>query len=132
MGLKETIKQDLAAAMKAKNDFKKDTLRVILGELSRLDKKELSDDEVVKVLNKMIKSEQETLQALGKTGDSEYIKIIESYLPQQATPEEIKVWIQANIDFSSFKDKIQAMKPIMKHFGSRVKGDMVKTILQGL
>ncbi|MBF0103444.1 MAG: GatB/YqeY domain-containing protein [Desulfobacterales bacterium] len=132
MGLKERIKQDLVTAMKARDEFKKETLRVVLGELNRMDKKELSDDEIVKVLKKMVKSEKETLHALGKTEDSDYIKVIESYLPQQATSEEIKSWIQTNIDFSTFKDKVQAMKPIMQHFGTRAKGDMVKTILQGL
>ncbi len=55
MNLQSQMKKDLSAAIKAKNENKKDTLRVILGEFGRLDKKELSDDEVVKILKKLIR-----------------------------------------------------------------------------
>ena len=62
MKLKEQIKHDLTAAMKAKDEKKKSALRVVLGELSRLDKKELIDDDVVKILKKLIKAEKEVIQ----------------------------------------------------------------------
>ena len=54
----------------------------------------------------------------------------QGYLPKQASEEEIRKWIQENIDFSVFKNKMQAMKPIMAHFGSSVDGNTVKNILQ--
>jgi uncharacterized protein YqeY len=55
---------------------------------------------------------------------------MEEYLPRQASEEEIRNWINENIDFSSFGNKMQAMKPIMTHFGSAVDGNIVKKILQ--
>ena len=55
---------------------------------------------------------------------------MEGYLPRQASREEIAAWISANIDFSKFANKMQAMKPIMAHFGSAVDGNTVKEILQ--
>jgi len=130
MNLQKQIKSDLTAAMKAKDEEKKDTLRVILGEFGRLDKKELSDDKVVKILKKLIKSEKEMLEKKGDATDSRFISIIENYLPKMATEAEITNWIEQNIDFSEFKNKMQAMGLIMKHFGATADGNAVKKILQ--
>ena len=132
MKLQEQIKKDLTLAMTAKDEEKKETLRVILGEFGRQGKKDLTDDEVIKVLQKLIKSEKETLEKKGQTDESAFIQIIEAYLPKPATDEEIEQWIRQNIDLSQFKNKMQAMGPIMKHFGARVDGNMVKQILQRL
>jgi uncharacterized protein YqeY len=130
MKIQEQIKKGLTSAIKAKDDVKKDTLRVVIGELGRSAKKELSDDEVIKVLRKLIKYEKEVLDKKGDDSDSEYINIIESYLPKMATDEEVKTWIKQNIDFSQFKSKMQAMGSIMKHFSSSADGNAVKKILQ--
>ena len=130
MNLKNQIKRDLTAAIKAKDEEKKDTLRVILGEFGRLDKKELSDDEVVKILKKLMKSEKEVLEKKGDETDSRFIKIIENYLPKMATEADITKWIEQNIEFSEFKNKMQAMGLIMKHFGATADGNAVKKILQ--
>jgi len=130
MNLQNQIKRDLTAAIKAKDEEKKDTLRVILGEFGRLDKKELSDDEAVKILKKLIKSEKEVLEKKGDETDSRFIKIIENYLPKMATEADIAKWIEQNIDFSEFKNKMQAMGLIMKHFGATADGNAVKKILQ--
>ncbi|MBN1930205.1 MAG: GatB/YqeY domain-containing protein [Desulfobacterales bacterium] len=132
MKLQEQIKKDLTSAMKAKDEPKKETLRVIIGEFGRLDKKELSDEEVIKVLKKLIKSEKELLEKKGETEDSEFIKIIENYVPKTASEQEIVAWINQNIDFSKFKNKMQAMSSIMKHFGSLADGNEVKKILEKL
>ena len=129
MTLQEQIKRDLTSAMKARDDMKKNTIRVIMGEFARLNEKELSDDAVVKVLKKLVKAEKETLEKSGDAGDSAYIHLIESYLPQMVSEEEIKAWIRENIDLSQFKNKMQAMKPIMANFGSAADGNTVKRIL---
>ena len=129
MNLQKQMKSDLTAAIKAKDEEKKDTLRVILGEFGRLDKKELSDDDVVKILKKLIKSEKEMLEIKGDETDSIFIRVIENYLPKMATQAEITSWIEQNVDFSEFKNKMQAMGLIMKHFGATADGNAVKKIL---
>ena len=132
MNLQKQIKSDLTDAIKAKDEEKKNTLRVILGEFGRLDKKELSDDEVVKILKKLIKSEKEMLEKTGAEGGSTFIKIIENYLPKMVTQEEIAEWIEQHVDFSQFKNKMQAMGLIMKHFGAKADGNAVKKLLQNM
>lgn len=130
MKLKEQIKQDLTAAMKARDEKKKRALRVVLGEFSRLDKKELVDDDVIKILKKLIKAEKEVIQIKSDRADDEFVKILENYLPKMATEAEIRSWIEQNIDFDNFKNKMQAMGQIMKHFGTAADGNAVKEILQ--
>ena len=130
MNLQQQIKNDLSVAIKARDENQKETLRVILGEFARLDKKELSDDEAIKILKKLTKSEKELQEKKGDEMDSEFIKIIENYLPKMATETEITIWIEQNIDFSEFKNKMQAMSLIMKHFGATADGNTVKKILQ--
>ena len=76
-------------------------------------------------------SEKELLEA-SKQQDSAYIKILQEYLPKQADDAEVRAWIKENIDFSSFANKMQAMRPIMAHFGTTVDGAAVKKILQDI
>lgn len=129
MGLQSSIHDDLKKAMKAKDEVRLSALRVMLGEFQRQGKKELDDTEVVAIIRKLIKAERETLDRTGQA-TSPYLEIIESYQPRQAAEDEIRAWITANIDFSQLKSKMQAMRPIMTHFGSTTEGDTVKKILE--
>ncbi len=130
MTLQEQIKKDMVQAMKARDDVKKGALRVVMGEFGRAETKALSDDEVMKILKKLAKSERETLEQSGRPGDSRYIEILESYLPKMASDDALRQWITENIDFSKYKNKMQSMKDIMGHFGSAADGSRVKDILQ--
>jgi hypothetical protein len=49
-----------------------------------------------------------------------------------ATDDDIRGWIAQNIDFSKYKNKMQAMRDIMANFGSAADGNRVKEILQNL
>lgn len=131
MTLQQTIRDDLRQSMKAKTDARTSALRVLVGEFQRQAKKELSDIEVLAIIKKLIKSEMETL-AITKMPETEYLLILKGYVPREAGEDEIKEWIRSNIDFGQFKNKMQAMKPIMAHFGGSVDGNTVKRILEGL
>ncbi len=130
MTLQDKLKDDLKSAIKARQEARKDALRVVMGEMARLDKKVFPDDEIIRIIKKLIKSEKELLEKSGQGSRSLFIDIIESYLPHMATEDEIGQWIAANIDFSAFKNKMQAMGTIMAHFGSAADGNIVKQVLQ--
>jgi len=131
MGLQQKIQSELKDAIKSRDTEKTGAIRILIGEFQRQPEKELSDDQVVGIIKKLIKSEKELLAASGEK-DSPYITVLESYLPRQATEDEIRAWIAENIEFSTFANKMQAMRPIMNHFGSTVDGNTVKKILQEL
>lgn len=129
MSLQERISGDLKTAMKNKDRVRIDAVRVLIGEFQRQPEKTLSDDQVAGIIRKLIKAERELLAA-ARDGDSGFIGVLEEYLPKQADEAEIMEWITTHIDFSDFNNKMQAMKPIMAHFGSNADGNMVKKILQ--
>ena len=130
MTLQDKLKDDLKAAMKAKDTPRKDAIRVVMGEMARADKKDFSDDEIMRILKKLIKSEKEMLEKSAQGETSAFIETIEAYLPQMATEAEIRSWIEANVDFSAYKNKMQAMGGIMAHFGGSADGNTVKQVLQ--
>jgi uncharacterized protein YqeY len=127
----ERIKKDLIEAIKAKDVERREALRVVLGEIDRQDTKALTDEDVVAVLRRLVKSERETLDLKGES-DSGFIRVVEEYLPQLATDDEIAAFIRENIDLSGFKNKMQAMGPIMKHFGRTADGNAVKRVLESM
>lgn len=129
MGLQERIVADLKTAMKSKDRARTDAVRVLIGEFQRQPDKELPDQQVTAIIRKLIKSEKELLAVSG-SDDSGFIEILEEYLPQQASEEDIRSWIAEHIDFSQFSNRMQAMRPIMAHFGGNVDGNTVKKVLQ--
>lgn len=131
MLLQEKIKAELTVSMKARDTARTGAIRILIGEFQRQPEKMLEDEQVIGIIKKLIKSERELLAASGKE-DSGYIAVLEGYLPKQVSEEEIRSWVKDNIDFASYKNKMQAMRPIMAHFGSGADGNSVKKILQEL
>jgi len=141
------LKDDLKKAMLGKNNQVRDTIRIIMGEYpsltvpltlesgkktTRVKKpEEITNDDLLGIMRRLVKSEKTVLE-IKKKNSSDYLIILESYLPKMATKEEITVWITENIDFSEFKNSMQAMGTIMKHFGKLADGNLVKQILQEL
>ena len=149
--LVEKIKQDLKTAMRSRDTVVRDALRQVMSEYPMLtvpvkvqledgrskdttrpkQVDEITDEEVVGIIRKLIKAEKTVLEAKQES-TSGYLQTLDLYLPQMATREEIESWIRENIDFAEFKSPMQAMGPIMKHFGANADGNTVKEILQKL
>lgn len=107
--LKDKLRSDLSTAMKARDEVRSRTLRMALtaikneevaGERAR----ELSDDEVVKVLTREAKKRREAATAFGQAGRSEQAaaeqaegRVLEDYLPAQLSDEELAEIVAAAI-----------------------------------
>jgi len=145
LSLHDKIREDLKLALRSKDASARDTLRQILSEFPNLTvpivlesgkkttrvKKpdEITDDDILDIIRKLVKSEKTVLQ-YQDAQSSAYLDLLETYLPRMAAESEINAWIDANIDFSKFKNAMQAMGPVMKHFGKLADGNLVKKILQ--
>ena len=145
LSLLAKIRQDLKQAMLKNDPEVRNAMRLIMAEFpkltvpltlesgkksSRLKKpEEITDDDILGIINGLVKSEQIVLEAK-KQATSKYLEILQSYLPRLATREEIEAWIKENIDFANYKNKMQAMGTIMKHFGKTADGKQVNQILQ--
>lgn len=144
LSLLEKIREDLKTSLRNKDIAVKDALRLIMAEFpkltvpitlesgkktTRLKKpEEISDDDIIGIVRGLVKSEKTVLEAK-QEDTSEYLQILEAYLPKMASREEIAEWIEESIDVSQFKNKMQAMGTIMKHFGKLADGATVKDIL---
>jgi hypothetical protein len=145
LSLHDKIRADLKKAMLGKDQEVRNTLRLIIAEFpkltvpitlesgkksTRLKKpEEISNDDVIGIIKGLTKSEQTVLEITGQTS-SDYLEILQSYLPKMIDTEEITIWIKDNIDFSQFKNKMQAIGPVMKHFGKLADGKVVNQILK--
>ena len=134
--LLQKIKDDLKHAMKAKNEAAKDAIRMVLGEVPRLNKKrgeKPTDKEIENIITKLIKSETTVAELIDKDiSQSVYIQTLKKYLPQKMDKSAIKKFILDNIDINSYNPKIKAMKDIMKVIGKNADGKLVREVLMGL
>lgn len=145
LSLHDKLRADLKKAVLGKDQEVRNTLRLIMAEFpkltvpltlesgkktTRLKKpEEITNDDVIGIIKGLAKSEQTVLEATGQT-TSDYLDILQSYLPQMADGEEIISWIKENIDLSQYKNRMQAMGPVMKHFGKLADGKLVNQILK--
>ena len=133
--IEERIRKDLTGALKGRDSERLGTLKMILGEIPRLNKKaneKATDKEIEGIIKKLIKSEKLVLGYSGKdVSASTYISILEEYLPKNMTEEEIKQWVLDNIDFNAYNSATQAMGKVMKELAGKVDGNIVKKILTG-
>jgi len=129
--MQDSIKSELQVSIKSRDVERTGAIRILIGEFQRQPDKVLSDEQVIGIIKKLVKSEKELLAASGKE-DSAYLTILEGYLPKLVAENDIRAWIVANIDFSTFKNKMQAMRPIMAHFGGAADGNTVSRILQSM
>ena len=141
------LKEDMKNAMRNKDTAVRDAIRQVMSEFPKLTMpltlesgkkstrlktaEEITDDDIIGIIQGLVKSEKTVLE-LKKETSSPYLTAIEAYLPQMAGKDEIVAWVNDNIDLSQFKSPMQAMGPIMKHFGKQADGNLVKEILQGL
>ena len=145
--LLDKLKADLRQSMLDRDVAARSAIRQIMAEFPKLTvpitlesgkkttrlktHEEITDDDIVGIIQGLTKSERMVLEAKNEES-SEYLDILQLYLPKMASREEIIAWIRDNIDFSDFKSKMQAMGPIMKHFGKQADGKLVNEILQQL
>jgi len=143
--LLEKVRQDLKTAMLTKDQEARNAMRLIMAEFPKLTvpltlesgkkstrlkkSEEITNDDITGIINGLVKSEQTVLE-IKKESTSEYLDILKSYLPQMVSREDIVAWVKKNIDFSQYKNKMQAMGTIMKHFGRTADGKQVNQILQ--
>ena len=139
MTLQEKIYETLRTT---KNKDIKNAMRILKAELQREKNKDVSDARIITIIRSLIKAEDDRLRHVDvfKKGGSEdkangvrYIHILSELIPVQVGEEQIRDWIIENIDFSEYKNPLQAMKFIIEHFGAtRVDGNTVKAVINDI
>ena len=149
MSLNEKIISDMTAAMKAKDAERLSTLRMVKSNLMnrKIEKGgELTDEEVTKALQTLVKQRKDSFEQYTNAGRAELaekeaseIKIIEEYLPKAATNEEIEQAVTEAISETG-ATSIKEMGLVMKAAQAKLSGknadgktvsETVKSKLQG-
>jgi uncharacterized protein YqeY len=146
MSLVEHIQKDITAAMKAREEQRLSTLRMVKAALKNREIEKmapLDDKESQAVLTTLIKQRKESVEQFTKGGRQEMadkeaaeIILIESYLPKAAGEDEIVAGVKAVIaemGSPTMKDMGTVMKNAMARFngaGMRVDGKMVSEVVK--
>jgi uncharacterized protein YqeY len=123
MSLKQRLLADLTASMKAQDALRTSTLRMAKAALQNREIErggELDDEEMGKLFRSLVKQRRDSVEQYEKGGRQDLadkekaeIEIIENYLPQAATREEIEAAVAASItetSAASMKDMGKVMK----------------------
>ena len=150
MSLRDKIENDYKSALKSKDKNKISTYRLILSGIKDLDinnrsgpqKKETDDNDIKKLLKKMIKQRSESIEIYKKNNRSDLLEIeqgeadvISEYLPKQLGDEETKKICSDIIEktgASSIKDMGKVMGELKKNYADSIDFSKAGTILKEL
>lgn len=136
--LKEKISAEYIEAFKNKNTIKKNLLGVVKGEITTQEKnamiENLSDPEIIKILNKLAKGLRENIQS-GDEGAKVELAIVESYLPKQMNESEVRVAISqvlTETGASNPSEMGKVMSAFNAKYAGQADGKTVSTIVKEL
>lgn len=145
MDLKEQLRADMAAAMRGGDTQRRDVLRMVVAAVKQTEvdtQRTLDDAGVQDVLRKQIKQRQESIADFAKAGrqadvdrEAAEIGIIEAYLPQMMTQEEIEQLARPIIEdlgATDVKAMGQVMGRLMPHVKGRADGRLVNEVVRSL
>ena len=143
MGIIDKIQHDLHEAMKKKEKEKINTLRNIVGTLKYkvIEKGEgITEQEEIKVIQSLAKQRKDSIEMYKKGERSDLVEIestelsiINEYLPQAMSEEEVKSLVKDSVEESgvqSIADLGKIMPIIMKKGAGRVNGKLAQQILR--
>ncbi len=143
MSLEERLVEEMKQAMKSNDKLRLSTIRMIRSSLKNKEielRKKLEDEDVVKVIQVMVRKGEESVEQFqtGGRGDlvekeKKEIEILKSFLPQPLTQEEILKIIDQSIQetqASSLKDIGKVMKSVMPKIGGKADGKLINQLVK--
>jgi len=148
MSLQAEISAALKDAMRARDEAKMSTLRLVLTAIKKREKEArslLEDQEVVSVITSQMKQRRESIEQYRKAGredlaqtEENELHILQGYMPEQVSEEEISKTLDeiiAEVGAVSMKDMGKVMKAAMAKLAGKAEGGainaMVKAKLSG-
>jgi hypothetical protein len=145
MCLKEKLQNDLTDAMRARDEIRSSTIRMILTsikneEVAGKEARELNDAEIITVLSREAKKRREAAEAFDQAGakdraDQERAEgvVIGEYLPKQLTEDEIKSLIAAAMTETGASTPAQmglVMKSLQPKIAGKADGGLVSSLVK--
>ncbi|MDL5513132.1 GatB/YqeY domain-containing protein [Arenibacter sp. M-2] len=145
MGLQQRVMEDMKAAMRAKDSVALESLRAIKSALLLAQTEtgpgtELSEEEEVKLVQKLVKQRKDSAAIYKEQGREDLAEpelaqalIIEKFLPEQLTEEEIEKVVVQTIDAigaSGMKDMGKVMGIVSQELAGQADGKTISTIVK--
>ena len=144
MSFSEKIAQEFKGALKAKNEIRLSTLRMLKSALQYAEigqaRIKLTDDDVVKTISTLCKQRKESIEQFKKGGredlvqkEEKELEILQEFLPAQLGPEELESIVKEAIretGATSMKEMGQVMKVVMAKVPGRADGKLVNQIVR--
>ena len=141
--LREKIAEDMRSAMKARDQARVATLRMLMTSVKNVEVEkihELSDDEVLEVVAREAKRRRESIEAFSKGGRADLVEketaelgVLEAYLPARLTDDELAALVDkaiAETGASSPKQMGEVMKALMPQVRGRADGAQVSALVK--
>lgn len=141
MSLKERLLEDMKAAMRDKDNTRKNAIQMARSAVLQVEKDNkitLDDDGIIEIISKEVKKRRDSMPDYEKSGRQDLIDTLKDeintllqYLPQQLTEEELEVIVKQVIDdtgASSAKDIGKVMQAAMPKVKGRADGKMINQI----
>lgn len=138
MSLKEQITNDIKTAMKEKDNTKRDALRLLSSAFKQIEvdeRKELSDDDVIKIIQKQVKQRNEAMAQYREAGREDLYEkeaseaaVFEAYLPKQLSDDELEAALRtiiAEVGAASMKEIGKVMGAASKTLGAQADGKRI-------
>lgn len=142
MTLQNRLQQDMQAAIRERDELRRDTLRMVVSAAYNAQKqagRELTDDEVISVLTREVKTRRESVEAYTSGGRADAaakeqaeIAIISAYLPEQIGAEELAQLVATAVEESgatSVRDVGKVMAVLMPRVRGRADGKQVSALV---
>jgi uncharacterized protein YqeY len=143
MGIKGMLVEDMKRAAKEKDKLRLSIIRLALASLQNREKelrRELSEEEIIQGISGMVKKGRESIEQfkVGQRDDlvakeEKEIEILQSFLPQQLSSEELEVEISRALEeagASTGKDMGKVMKILMPRVAGRAEGRVVNELVR--
>ena len=142
--LKETLKKDEIAAMKARDKARVSVLRLVNSEIKAYEvnnREEISDENVIKIVEKSIKQNKEALEYAKQANNEEKIaegnfaiEVLTPYLPKQLTDDEVNEMLKEIIASGNYTaaDMGKIMKEIMPKVSGKFDRSKINPMVKAL
>ncbi len=143
MSLKERLTEEMKGAMKARDDLRLSTIRLIRSAVKNKEielRKELDDQGITDVLASLVKQRRESIRLFKDAGRQELaekeekeLSTLLGFLPQQLSREEVSALVSrvvAECGAQGGKDMGRVMKALMPHVAGRADGKMVSDVVK--
>ena len=139
--LKEKLMEDLKNSMKNKDEIRKNTVQMVRAAILQIEKDkgiQVEDDKILEIIAKEVKSKKDALKDFEKANREDLInqtnteiEILQEYLPQQLSREEIKVKLEqiiSKLGATTMKDMGAIMKEAKAQMGASADGKTINEV----